>query len=153
MKYNKTVQSSKNHRMNDAIIESWNTWKPFFMVAIFIRLLLSNMPSYAVDMGGYVAWSRYLADYGPVGFYEKFHVVYAPFYQYQLWISGEIVAFLKFGESAHIWLIKLWSVAADISGSYLMIQLGKKILLNKKNIENKGLKITNSLLELGILVD
>lgn len=33
-------------------------------VVILIRLLLTTIPSYQVDMGGYRAWSLYLAENG-----------------------------------------------------------------------------------------
>ncbi len=103
----------------------WANWQAFFLLAIFLRLFLTALPSYAIDMGGYLAWSRYLADFGPQHFYSTFHVVYAPFYQYLLWFTGEIAKILTVDNAMHIWFIKLWAVLADIIACYLLIQIGK----------------------------
>ena len=64
------------------------------ILMVIFRLVISLMEPYAIDMGGYLAWSRYLANNGPFGLYSRFHIVYAPFYQYFLWISGLIARFL-----------------------------------------------------------
>ena len=48
------------------------------ILMVIFRLVISLMKPYAIDMGGYLAWSRYLADNGPSGLYSRFHIVYAP---------------------------------------------------------------------------
>ncbi|ABN53353.1 MAG TPA: hypothetical protein DEF39_03485 [Hungateiclostridium thermocellum] len=95
-------------------------------VVILIRLLLTTIPSYQVDMGGYRAWSLYLAENGPVGFYERYHVVYAPAYMYLLWITGIIAKAFSVNASTHAFLIKLWAVASELVGAYLIYKIGKK---------------------------
>ena len=70
--------------------KEWGTWRPFFTVAILLRIFLTLARPYEIDMYGYFTWSRYLADIGTTDFYSTFHVVYAPAYQYLLWITGEI---------------------------------------------------------------
>jgi len=93
---------------------------------ILIRLLLTLIPSYRVDMGGYRAWSLYLAEKGPKGLYETFHIVYAPAYMYLLWITGIIVKTFSLNAAAHAYLIKLWAVASELIGGYLIYKIGKK---------------------------
>lgn len=94
------------------------------LAVILIRFLLSTLPSYRIDMEGYRAWSLYLADKGPAGFYQNFHVVYAPAYMYLLWISGILAGTLSLGTASHIVLIKLWAVASEVVGGYLIYKLG-----------------------------
>jgi len=77
------------------------------------------------DMGGYRAWSLYLAENGPVGFYERYHVVYAPAYMYLLWITGIIAKAFSVNASTHAFLIKLWAVASELVGAYLIYKLAK----------------------------
>lgn len=93
---------------------------------ILIRLLLTAIPSYQVDMGGYRAWSSYLAEKGPKGLYEAYHIVYAPAYMYLLWITGIIAKAFSVSAATHAYLIKLWAVAAELIGAYLIYKIGKK---------------------------
>ena len=93
---------------------------------IFIRLLISLLPSYKTDMGGYEAWSLYLAQKGFNGFYNTFHVVYAPAYMYLLLISGKISVLFHLNYNELEFLIKLWSVAADLLGGILIYLIGKR---------------------------
>lgn len=80
-------------------------------------------------MGGYIAWSNYLADNGPAELYgsSKFHIVYAPFYMYFLWITGEICRFFSISSVFHAYLIKLWSVAFEFLGGFLILRFSEKI--------------------------
>lgn len=93
---------------------------------ILIRLLLTLLPSYKVDMGGYRAWSAFLAQSGFADFYDTFHVVYAPFYMYFLWITGFVAKIFSMSIEAHEFLIKIWAVASDVLGGYLIYLIGKK---------------------------
>jgi len=77
-------------------------------------------------MAGYVAWSKYLAIHGPSQFYSMFHVVYAPFFQYFLWFTGEIANLLSVTFGLHAFLIKLWSVLFEFIGAWLIYVLSKK---------------------------
>jgi Gpi18-like mannosyltransferase len=79
-------------------------------------------------MNGYVAWSNYLAIHGPSQFYgtSGFHVVYAPFFQYFLWFTGEIANRLSLSTALHVVLIKLWSVLFEFIGAWLILLISEK---------------------------
>jgi hypothetical protein len=95
-------------------------------IVIFIKIALSFLPSYKVDMGGYVAWSLYLAEKGFGGFYNTFHVVYGPIYMYMLLITGKLVTIFSLDTSANEFLVKFWSVLSDIIGGYLIYLIGRR---------------------------
>lgn len=121
MKRCSTPHTLSNRRHSLSGKGTWETWQPFVIAAILLRLLLTAVPAYAIDMGGYVGWSRYLADSGPAGLYERFHVVYAPLFHYCLWLTGEVANLLGFSTQTHAYAIKLWSVTADAAGAWLLI--------------------------------
>src|SRR5690554_667451 len=80
------------------------TFKPVIVLIILIvltKLLLSFLPSDAIDMPGYRAWSRHLATRGFDDFYQTWHVVYAPAYLYLLWLSGIIAEFFSLSPRLH----------------------------------------------------
>lgn len=119
----------RNNRLKR--VRAQSKLSPGFMAAVTIiavvaRMLLTALPSYKIDMGGYRAWSLYLAEKGFDGFYENFHVVYGPAYMYLLWISGLLAKFLSLGQPGHEYLIKMWAVASDFAGSYLIYRIGRK---------------------------
>jgi len=89
---------------------------------------LTAIPSYRIDMGGYRAWSTYLAHNGPKGLYggTTYHIVYAPAYMYLLWITGIVVKIFSIGIEGHAFLIKLWAVASELIGAFLIYKIGKK---------------------------
>ena len=96
------------------------------ILMVIFRLVISLMEPYAIDMGGYLAWSRYLANNGPFGLYSRFHIVYAPFYQYFLWISGLIARFLGLSAFFHTLLIKLWSVLFEGLGALTIFRMAER---------------------------
>ena len=96
------------------------------ILMVIFRLVISLMKPYAIDMGGYLAWSRYLADNGPSGLYSRFHIVYAPFYQYFLWISGLISRSLGLSAFFHTLLIKLWSVLFEGLGALIIFRMAER---------------------------
>ena len=113
--------------------------KLIYMSIIFVIvlcLILTFIRPYTIDMGGYVAWSNYLADYGPSQLYGSsgFHIVYAPFYQYFLWFTGEISKLLSLSYLNQCYLIKLWSVLFDFLGAFLIYKIALK-----KNLIKQGL--------------
>lgn len=95
------------------------------MIVVF-RLVASLMEPYRIDMNGYLAWSRHLAESGPADLYSRFHVVYAPFYLYFLWITGIIADFLSLPGYLHIWLIKLWSVIFEFIGALIILKMAER---------------------------
>lgn len=104
-----------------------DTYLPFFLILIAIRLLITLIEPYEVDMSGYLAWSRYLADHGSSGLYQSFHIVYAPLYQYFLWFSGIIANIFHMPDAAHIYLIKLWPFLFECIGAWLIIRFSDRI--------------------------
>ena len=105
------------------------------MIVIF-RVLICCIKPYSIDMSGYVAWSKYLAVHGPSQFYgaSGFHVVYAPFFHYFLWFTGEIANRLSLTFGLHAFLIKLWSVLFEFIGAWLIYVLSKKANRQKTGI-------------------
>ena len=55
---------SRGNRINPAK-DLYDLYFPFFISAVIIRLLITLVKPYEIDMAGYVAWSNYLASYGP----------------------------------------------------------------------------------------
>ncbi len=113
---------------NNYIKKSLDWLIPVIFIALIFRLLITCIKSYPIDMFGYVAWSNYLAEYGPSQFYgtSGFHVVYAPFFQYFLWITGEIVIKFSVNSTLHAYLIKLWSILFEFIGAWLIILISEK---------------------------
>lgn len=95
-------------------------------LVVLIRLIITLLPSFRIDMGGYHAWSEYLADVGSKGMYEYFHIVYAPGYLYFLWITGLVSKLLLIPPFWHKYLIKIWAVAFDFLGAFLIYKIGEK---------------------------
>lgn len=98
------------------------------LLIVLFRLIITLARPYNIDMAGYAAWSRYLAEYGPARFYSDsgFHIVYAPFFLYFLWLTGEICRLFSAPAGFHVYLIKLVSVAFEFLGAWLMIKLSEK---------------------------
>lgn len=113
---------------------NYSTWFwPLLMLFVTFRIVITCIRPYQIDMAGYVAWSQYLAEYGPDQFYASgFHVVYAPFFQYFLWITGELCKANSLSYALQAYLIKLWSVIFEFIGAFLILLLSKKI--NKLNV-------------------
>lgn len=105
--------------------ENW--FLPLLFLIISFRLVISCIKPYEIDMAGYAAWSSYLAEYGPDGFYSSgFHVVYAPFFLYFLWFTGEVCKAFSLPTAMLVYLIKLWSVFFEFIGAFLILLLAKK---------------------------
>ncbi|NLP00685.1 MAG: hypothetical protein GX386_10415, partial [Clostridiaceae bacterium] len=101
---------------------------PALFLTFVFRILISCIKPYPIDMYGYLAWSKYLAIYGPSQFYGSsgFHVVYAPFFQYFLWLTGEIANRFSVSTALHAFLIKLWSVLFEFIGAWLILLIAEK---------------------------
>lgn len=101
------------------------------ILVVVFRLVVSLMEPYAIDMAGYLAWSRYLAKSGPAGLYSSFHIVYAPFYQYFLWLSGLLAKLLSLNSFFHGVLIKLWAVLFEGLGAFILFRMAERA--NRRN--------------------
>lgn len=91
---------------------------------ILVKFLFCLLPSDAIDMPGYRAWSRHLATRGFADFYQTWHVVYAPAYMYLLWLSGIAAKFFKASQPGHEFLIKIWPALFDLLGGLLILNMG-----------------------------
>jgi Gpi18-like mannosyltransferase len=103
-----------------------DTYFSFIFIALAIRILISLIPPYKIDMDGYAAWSLYLADNGSAGLYDTFHVVYAPFYQYFLWLSGLIATLFNMTKPVLIYLLKMWPLLFECVGAWLMFKISER---------------------------
>lgn len=101
---------------------------PYLMGVIIFRIIVTFIKPYAIDMGGYMAWSNYLAEHGPSQLYGSsgFHIVYAPFFQYFLWLTGELKSILSLSNLWHAYLIKMWSVIFECLGAFIIYKLAQK---------------------------
>ncbi|MGI6085074.1 MAG: hypothetical protein ACOYIF_06470 [Acetivibrionales bacterium] len=117
-----------NNHHNNYTKNSFERFIPILFLIIIFRFLITCLKPYTIDMAGYVAWSKYLAEFGPKQFYgaSGFHVVYAPFFQYFLWLTGEIADTLSASAALHSYMIKLWSVLFEFIGALLIISISKK---------------------------
>lgn len=131
---NLNITTKTNIKMSKKLYKGGKIEKPYankiiistILFIILIRILVTLIPSYKVDMGGYRAWSLYLADRGFKGLYETFHIVYAPAYMYLLWISGKITRLLSLDMGGLEFLIKAWAGLFDILGAYIIYLIAKK---------------------------
>lgn len=96
------------------------------LMMVIFRLVITLMEPYRIDMGGYLAWSNYLAMNGPAGIYSRYHIVYAPFYLYLLWLSGILADYFGLSAHAHIYLIKLWSVIFEAIGAVIIFRMARR---------------------------
>jgi Gpi18-like mannosyltransferase len=129
---------SKNKKQNENIPFYKNKTMPkkesvyvIVLLAILARVLLTAIDSYEGDIAGYYAWSLHLFEYGPSKFYETFHVVYAPFYLYVLWLSGGIEKMFSMNSDTAIYFIKLTASGFDFLGGYFIYLIAKKHNLNR----------------------
>lgn len=89
-----------------------------------IKLVLSLLPSFQIDMGTWIGWSNRLRDLGFANFYsEDTWTQYTPGFLYYLWAIG------KLGIANEL-TIKLVTIFGDVATGLLIFNLLKKI--NKK---------------------
>jgi Gpi18-like mannosyltransferase len=116
--------------------KSWtkkNVCKDFLIIAaifvVVIRIFTCFMESHKVDMSGYFYWSIYLNENSFSEFFSdsNLHVVYGPGYMYLLFLSGKISEILSAGTLFHEFLIKFWSMLADLTGVVFIYLIGKNL--------------------------
>lgn len=57
----------------------------------FVRIILSLLPSFEIDMNAWLGWAIRLKDVGPAGFYsDDVWTQYTPLFLYWLWLIGKI---------------------------------------------------------------
>ena len=90
------------------------------LFVFLLRLLLSFLPSFEVDMSAWLAWAARLKTLGPAHFYsETVWTQYMPGFLYWLWFLA------KLNLATEFW-IKLTVIAADIFTGLLIWQITKK---------------------------
>lgn len=141
-----TMSENALRRLNQKSYHyDYSRFFPFVIAVILFRLLITLISPYAIDMGGYTAWSNYLAEFGPSQLYGSsgFHIVYAPFFQYFLWLTGEIRKLFSLNTATHGYLIKLWSVIFEFIGAWLLIKLAQKYNKPKQGLIAGLLYVSN----------
>jgi Gpi18-like mannosyltransferase len=114
------------------------------IIGLFIlRLIISLLPSYRIDIDGYIAWSYYLRDNGFEGVYQNFHIVYGPFYLYFLWLTGFIGKILSLDRGGIEFLIKFWSVLFDFLGAYIIYLISIKYKKEKYGLIAAAIYVLN----------
>lgn len=98
-----------------------------FILVLVARIAFAFLPSFAIDMSGWLAWSQRLAITGPAEFYTKeVWTNYTPGFLYWLWFLGKAGLVNEF-------LVKFPSVVADTAVGILLWRLlrkrGKKLAL------------------------
>jgi dolichyl-phosphate-mannose-protein mannosyltransferase len=64
---------------------------PTVVFVFILRLALSYLPSFDIDMGAWLAWARRMVDFGPSGFYsETIWTQYPPGFLYWLWFGAKV---------------------------------------------------------------
>lgn len=95
---------------------------PVLLVAFVLRIVLSFLPSFEIDMGAWFGWAGRMAEVGPGGFYsDEIWTQYTPLFLYWLWFGGKIGWISPF-------LVKIPIVFADIITGYFIWKI-----INKKN--------------------
>ena len=100
----------------------------FILLALIIRIVLSFLPGFQVDMSAWYAWSNRLINLGFNQFYHpQIWTHYTPGYLYILWILGVIKKNIFLGPGLILQLFKLPNNLADILTGLLIYKIvGKK---------------------------
>lgn len=103
-----------------------------FLAAFILRVLLAaESPGFGVDINCFSAWSERMVQTGPGQFYaEGYFSDYPPLYLYFLWLIGWVRSLLSLEvlSPAHLVLLKLPSILADLGIGYLIYRIGRKHL-------------------------
>lgn len=90
------------------------------VIVIFVKLLFSFLPSFAIDMSTWLAWGYRLAELGPAHFYSTdIWTHYTPGFLYWLFLGGKVGLLNEF-------FIKASSIVADVFLGLIIYSLVKK---------------------------
>ena len=111
--------------------DSGNTAALLLLLSAFcIRCALSIIfYGHSTDINCFMAWAHYLAEGGPGVFYtSEFFADYPPGYMYVLWLVGSIAKLLNlaYSSTAHILLIKMPAILADLAAAYIVYRIASK---------------------------
>jgi Gpi18-like mannosyltransferase len=85
-----------------------------------IRILLSPVQGYTLDLATFAAWFQKVAEDGPYLFYETW-CDYPPFNVYIFWVFGSLAKHLSlFGTSSLVFVLKLPSNIFDVATAVLI---------------------------------
>ena len=92
------------------------------LLSFAIRVLLSPIPGYAVDLSTFSAWFKTAAEHGPRVFYEATSFSdYPPFNVYIFWVFGHLAQSLSlFSKTSLVYVLKLPSNLFDMATSALI---------------------------------
>lgn len=93
-----------------------------FLYSLGIRILLSPVDGYKIDLGTFSAWFYTAAEYGPRLFYEAASFCdYPPLNVYIFWIFGTLAKWLSlFGTRFLVYACKLPSNLFDVATAFLI---------------------------------
>ena len=108
-----------------------------------IRILLSPIQGYTVDLSTFTAWFQNAAENGIYSFYEIWSD-YPPFNVYIFWVFGSLAKSLSlFGSNSLIYILKLPSSIFDVATSALIYLFIRKRLSFKASISASSLYAFN----------
>jgi Gpi18-like mannosyltransferase len=92
------------------------------LVSLLIRIILSPVQGYSVDLSTFSAWFQTATEHGPHVFYEVTSFSdYPPFNVYIFWVFGSLAKSLSlFGKRSFIYILKLPPNLFDIATSALI---------------------------------
>ncbi|MBI2103885.1 glycosyltransferase family 39 protein [Candidatus Woesebacteria bacterium] len=100
----------------------------FLLVGLGVRLILSSLPAFEIDMNTWLAWAWRLKELGPAGFYtDSFWTQYTPGYLYFLWAIGKLGLVNEF-------VIKLSVIFADIVTALI---IRKVMMLSRSDLARR----------------
>ena len=116
-----------------------------FLFSLVIRILLSPVQGYSVDLSTFSAWFQTAAEHGPRVFYEATSFSdYPPFNVYIFWIFGSLAKSLSlFGTSSLIYVLKLPSNLFDVATAVLIFVFLRRKLRFEPSISAASLYAFN----------
>lgn len=116
-----------------------------FLFSLVIRILLSPVQGYSVDLSTFSAWFQTAAEHGPRVFYEATSFSdYPPFNVYIFWIFGSLAKSLSlFGTSSLIYVLKLPPNLFDVATAVLIFVFLRRKLQFQPSISAASLYAFN----------
>lgn len=104
------------------------------LISFFLRIFLAFLPSFGIDMSGWIAWGERLVALGPVNFYSgQVWTNYLPGYLYILWFLGWIRTLTQILPDSAIYqvILKLPAILADLGTAVLIFKILEKRVSSK----------------------
>ena len=114
------------------------------LTSLIIRILLSPIDGYYIDVGCFNSWFYTASEYGIREFYQKVWCDYPPLNVYIFWLFGSLAKHLYlFGSPNLIYLIKLPSNLFDLATAYLIFRYLKRNLSQNHGLIGAALYLFN----------